>query len=435
MCKLFCKVNCIAISHPINARSYAMRILIYSYNYAPEPIGIAPLMTELAEGLAERGHQVRVVTGMPNYPERQVYEEYRGKIYLTEVKNKVTIQRSYVYIKGPKPGLLDRLLLDGSFIASSVVQAYRGWRPDVVFATIPPLPISIPVSLFSASRRSPVVLNLQDIVSEAAVRVGLLKRESVLFKMAESLETLAYSTSAKISVIAEGFRDKLLSQGISDRKITCIPNWVDVNFIRPLPQEPNDFRTNHQLKGKFVILYAGNIALTQGLSTVIEAAGQLQHLEAIQFVIVGEQKALGALQTECDRLKVKNVKLLPFQPRETLPQMYAAANIGLVVQKQRVTTFNLPSKIPLILSSGRAIVASVPDDGTAAKAVHDSGGGVVVAPEDGKALADKIADLYHNPMEVEQLGKQGRDYAMANFSLEQALNRYESLFEEVIGNR
>jgi len=409
-----------------------MRILIYSYNYAPEPIGIAPLMTELAEGLAERGHQVRVVTGMPNYPERQVYEGYRGKIYLTEVKNKVMIQRSYVYIKGPKPGLFDRLLLDGSFVVSSVVQAYRGWRPDVVFATIPPLPISVPVSLFSASRRSPVVLNLQDIVSEAAVRVGLLKRESILFKMAESLETLAYSTSEQISVIAEGFREKLLSQGISDRKITCIPNWVDVNFIRPLPQEPNDFRTKHELNGKFVILYAGNIALTQGLNTVIEAAAQLQHLEAIQFVIVGEQKALGALQTECDRLNVTNVKLLPFQPREMLPQMYAAANIGLVVQKQRVTTFNLPSKIPLILSSGRAIVASVPDDGTAAKAVRDSQGGVVVEPENSQALADRIAQLYDNPAEVEQLGKQGRDYAMANFSLEQALKRYETLFEEAI---
>ncbi len=405
-----------------------MHILIYSYNYAPEPIGIAPLMTELAEGLVARGHQVRVVTGMPNYPERQVYEGYRGKFYLTEVKNGVMIQRSYIYIKGPKPGLLDRLLLDGSFIVSSIVQAYRGWRPDVVFATIPPLPIAIPVSLFSASRRCPVVLNLQDIVSEAAVRVSLLKRESLLFKIAESLEILAYSTSKQISVIAEGFREKLLSQGISDRKITCIPNWVDVDFIRPLPQEPNPFRTEHQLKGKFIILYAGNIALTQGLNTVIAAATQLQHIEAIQFVIVGEQKALGTLQAECDRLKATNVKLLPFQPRETLPQMYAAANLGLVVQKQRVTTFNLPSKIPLILSSGRAILASVPDDGTAAKAVRDSGGGVVVPPEDAEALANEIARLYHQPAEVERLGKQGREYAMANFSLEQALNRYENLF-------
>ncbi|NES69236.1 MAG: glycosyltransferase WbuB, partial [Okeania sp. SIO2D1] len=76
-----------------------MRILIYSYNYYPEPIGIAPLMTELAEGFVKRGHQVRVVTGMPNYPERKIYDEYKGKFFLTEELNGVTVQRSYIYIK------------------------------------------------------------------------------------------------------------------------------------------------------------------------------------------------------------------------------------------------------------------------------------------------------------------------------------------------
>ncbi|MDJ1182984.1 glycosyltransferase family 4 protein [Roseofilum casamattae] len=411
-----------------------MRILIYSYNYAPEPIGIAPLMTELAEGLVQRGHEVRVVTGMPNYPERQVYPEYRGKFYVTEIKQQVLIQRSYIYIKGPKPGLLDRLLLDGSFMLSSVVQAFRGWRPDIVFATIPPLPISIPVSFFSYFRGCPTILNLQDIVSEAAVRVGLLKRESMLFKLAESLETLAYSTSERISAIAEGFREKLIEQGIDDRKITCIPNWVDINFIQPLPQEPNSFRTEHALNSKFVVLYAGNIALTQGLSTVIEAAKQLQSIVEIQFVIVGEEKALSTLQQECDRIGATNVILLPFQPRENLPQMYAAANLSLVIQKERVTAFNLPSKIPLILASGRAIVASVPADGTAAKAVRDSQGGVVVPPEDATALATEIKRLYRDPDEAEGLGKQGREYAIANFSLEQALNRYEALFTEAIAS-
>ena len=82
-----------------------MRILIYSYNYYPEPIGIAPLMTELAEGLVRRGHEVRVVTGMPNYPERRIYQGYRNKLYLTEERNGVIIQRSYIWVRGPKPGL------------------------------------------------------------------------------------------------------------------------------------------------------------------------------------------------------------------------------------------------------------------------------------------------------------------------------------------
>ena len=102
-----------------------MRVLIYSYNYYHEPIGIAPLMTELAEGLVRQGHEVRVVTGMPNYPQRQVYDDDKGKLYLTETRNGVIIQRSFIWVK-PKPTLIDRLLLDGSFVVSSFFQALRG---------------------------------------------------------------------------------------------------------------------------------------------------------------------------------------------------------------------------------------------------------------------------------------------------------------------
>ncbi|MGV0029441.1 glycosyltransferase, partial [Phormidesmis priestleyi] len=120
-----------------------MRILIYSYNYYPEPIGIAPLMTELAEGLVKRGHEVRVVTAMPNYPERQIYEGYRGKLYVNEYKNGVQIQRSYVWIR-PQPNLLDRVLLDASFVVSSFLPALFGWRPDVILSTSPSLPVCIP---------------------------------------------------------------------------------------------------------------------------------------------------------------------------------------------------------------------------------------------------------------------------------------------------
>ena len=98
-----------------------MKILIYSYNYYPEPIGIAPLMTELAEGLVKRGHQVRVVTAMPNYPERKIYHDYRGKFFHTEYKNGVQIQRSYVWAR-PAPKLIDRLLLDASFLVKALFQ-------------------------------------------------------------------------------------------------------------------------------------------------------------------------------------------------------------------------------------------------------------------------------------------------------------------------
>jgi colanic acid biosynthesis glycosyl transferase WcaI len=403
-----------------------MRILIYSYNYHPEPIGIAPLMTELAEGLVKRGHEVRVVTAMPNYPERQIYKEYRGKWYVNEYKNGVKIQRSYVWIR-PKPNLIDRLLLDASFVITSFLPALIGFSPDVILSTAPSLPVCIPTTVLALLHGCPVVLNLQDILPDAAVHVGLLKNKFVI-RLFSALEKFAYCTATKISVIADGFVDNLLAKGVNPDKIVQIPNWVDVNFIRHEAKENNAFRATHNLDGKFVVSYSGNIALTQGLETVIKAAALLRDTPDIIFMIVGEASSLHRLQQECQEYGADNVLLLPFQPREKLPVMLAAADVGLVIQKKNVISFNMPSKIQVLLASGRAIVASVPDNGTAARAIKQSGGGVVVPPEDAQALADSILELYKQPEKVKTLGYNSRKFAVEQYSFEQALNHYESLF-------
>lgn len=407
-----------------------MHILIYSYNYYPEPIGIAPLMTELAEGLVKQGHQVRVITGMPNYPQREIYPGYRGKWYVTEQKNGVTIQRSYLRIKS-KPNLLDRLLLELSFVFTSIPQALNGWQPDVILLTVPPLLVSLPASLLSWLYNCPVVLNVQDILPEAAVRVGLVKNK-LMIRALEALEKFAYRRAHTISAIAHGFVENLVSKGVDIQKIVCIPNWVNVNFIRPLPKEKNYFRVEHQLEGKFVVMYSGNIALTQGLETVIEAAISLRHIPEIVFVIAGESKALQWLQKYCLASEANNVLLVPLQPREKLPEMLAAADVGLVVQKSNVISFNMPSKIPLLLASSRPILASVPSTGTAARSVAESGGGIVVTPESPDALAKAVLYLYNNPEVATQLGDKGRQFAIERYSFEQALRNYEALFSRAI---
>lgn len=407
-----------------------MRILIYSYNYHPEPIGIAPLMTELAEGLVKRGHQVRVVTAMPNYPEREIYPEYRGKFYVHEEVNGVQIQRSYVWIR-PQPKLLDRILLDASFVITSFLPALMGCPPDVILLTSPSLPVCIPATLLGFLRNCPVILNLQDILPEAAIHVGILKNK-LLIKIFTTLEKFAYYAADKITVISEGFADNLITKGVPSQKIVQIPNWVDINFIYPLPKEDNPFRDTHNLNGKFVVLYSGNIALTQGLETVIKAAAKLRDIPDIVFVIAGEAKGLHRLQQNCLELGADNVLLLPFQPRVKLPQMLAAADVGLVVQKKNVIAFNMPSKIQVLLASGTAIIASVPENGTAFKAIKKSGGGLLVDPEDPQVLANAILDLYHHPAKVKELGIKSRQYAVEYYAFEQSLNQYEILFNSLI---
>jgi colanic acid biosynthesis glycosyl transferase WcaI len=410
-----------------------MHILIYSYNYYPEPIGIAPLMTELAEGLVKRGHEVRVITGMPNYPQREIYDEYKGKWYVTEERNGVTIQRSYLRIKS-KPNLLDRLFLELSFVFTSFPQALNGWEPDVILLTVPPLLVSLPAVLLGCLYNCPVVLNVQDILPEAAVRVGLIKSKWMI-RVLEALEKFAYRTAHTISVISDGFVENLVNKGVNVNKIACIPNWVNVNFIQPLPKANNPWSIAHKLEDKFVVMYSGNIALTQGLETVIAAAAKLQHIPEIVFAIAGESKALERLQQYCHACGAENVVLLPLQPREQLPDMLATADIGLIVQKRNVISFNMPSKIPLLLASGRPIIGSVPATGTAAKAIRKSGGGIVVQPESPQALADAILDLYNNPDKAAKLAQKGRQFAVERYGFEQALEQYEALFKDAIATR
>ncbi len=407
-----------------------MRILLYSYNYSPEPIGIAPLMTELAEGLVKRGHKVRVVTAMPNYPERRIHSEYRGKLYKGEVRNGVEIERCYVAVR-PKPGLLGRAMLDGSFAVFSFFKAITGWRPDVILSTSPSLSACVPVAAAKLVYRCPSVLSLQDILPEAAVQTGLISNKLAI-KVFEKLEQFAYASATKISVITPSFAQNLKGKGISAGKMTCISNWVDTGVVKPLSKEDNHFRRTHGLENKFVVLYSGNIARTQGVRTIIRAALQMQDNPDIQFVIVGEKGQLAELDSLRRELGVYNVKLLPFVDDDAFPDMLAAADVSLIMQKHNVVGFNMPSKTQKIMASGRPIIASVPLHGSAAEAVLQSGSGVVVEPESPTELTKAIQTLYDNPGKVEDLGKRGRQFAIENYSFTQALNAYEQLLESVV---
>jgi colanic acid biosynthesis glycosyl transferase WcaI len=410
-----------------------MRILIYSYNYHPEPIGIAPLMTELAEGMVKRGHEVRVVTAMPWYPEAEIYPQYQNKLFLTECINGVRIQRCFIWTSTAR-SLKNRALFELSFASLSLIQAFNGWRPDVILLTVPGLPVCIPAWLVSRVYRTPLVLNLQDILPDAAVHVGLITSKK-LIEIFKFLEKFAYEKATKISVIADGFTKNITAKGVPPEKIVEISNWVDVDSIKPLPRENNYFRRDYQLEDKFVVLYSGNIALTQGLETVIEAANLLEYIPEIAVVIVGERKALSRLEEYCQQRGIKNVRLLPFQPQEQLAEMYAGTDVGLVVQKKNVVDFNMPSKIQKLLASGLAIVASVPNTGTAARAIENSCGGLVVPPEDPQALAEAIVKLYGDRKLTQKLGSASRKFAEENYAFSGALDRYEQLFNSLIERR
>lgn len=438
-----------------------MRILIYSYHYYPEQHGIAPLITELAEGLAQRGHEVRVVTTIPDLP--RISETYRGKRLPSEVINGVQVQRTSVWMR-PKQTLVNQFLQQASLVFNSFTKALKGKRPDVILIVSPPLLVSIPAILLGWIRRCPIVLNLQDIFPDRAVQLGLLTNPK-LISLSKALEKFTYRSAAKIIATSNGCVENLHYKSVPQQKIVQIPKCVDVEFIKPLTKEPNQFRTSHQLNGKFVVMYSGNIPLSAGKNILIETAVRLRYVPEISIVIVTEDKALADLQRQeasnlanlereieqsLEQLELEqeltvkqlqlfkdtwqetNLKLVPFQEREKLPEMLAAADVGLVIQNNTMMDFYMPSKISLLMASGRAIVASVPENSTAARAIAKSQSGMVVPPEDPNALAATILELYCNPEQVEVMGDKGRQYAEENYSLQMAIDDYERIFTTLV---
>jgi colanic acid biosynthesis glycosyl transferase WcaI len=409
-----------------------MNILILSYNYHPEPIGIAPLVTELAEGLVLRGHNVQVVTAFPNYPERSIYAKYRGRLFHEEVRNGVHLFRHWVFIQ-PQPRLSTRLAFEVSTFLMSTWVALKQPRADVVLTVSPQLSGSITARLLNLLWGTPFVLNIQDLLPDVAIASGLLKN-SLLIGAFQALERFAYRHAKQIAVISDPFVHNLTRKGVAPGKLSKIPNWVDTGFIVPLDRQ-TPLRKKLGLEDAFVVMYSGNIALTQGLETLIDCAYALRDEPKIKFVIIGEERALAQLDKRIQHYGLTNVYTLPFQPRPELPQMLASADVSIILQKAHILDINMPSKTMLLMASARPVIASVNPLGEVAKVVRESGCGIVVSPEDPNQLAAALLMLKNDAEVCQRLGGRGRDYACEYFDKEKTLTAYEHLLQAVAKER
>jgi colanic acid biosynthesis glycosyl transferase WcaI len=218
--------------------------------------------------------------------------------------------------------------------------------------------------------------------------------------------------------------------GVPDEKIVLIYDWVDTNLIQPGSKD-NSFARQYGLTDKFVVMYAGNIGLSQGLEHVLGAARELRSCEDILFVMVGDGAGRERLEDEARKMALSNVLFLPFQPRSRLPQVLASADVSLVTLQKGITSGSLPSKSFSILSSGRPIIASVDQDSDMARLVERSQAGMNVPPEDPHLLAKAIVGLKGNPIAGRQMGIRGREYVEKYHSPESAASLFEDLLQKV----
>ena len=402
-----------------------MNILVMGMNYAPEETAIGPLTTQLSEYMVQQGHRVTVATAFPHYPDWKVSEYYKGKVWMQESANGVRIYRSWVYVPG-KQNPLQRIAYDSSFSVSAFVSSLMVRGIDVIVCISPPLQLGLTAWLVSELKRVPFLFQIQDIIPDTAVALGMLRNEKVIH-LASRLEKFVYDKASAIGVISHGFAENLYTKGVSKSKVHYLPNWIDLDFVKPTDRD-NVFRQQNGLfESDFLVMYAGNIGNKQGLETLLDAASILRKDRNIVFFIVGEGARKTALLEKAGKMNLSNLHFLEFQPSELLPQMFSAADILVLTQQASVTDICMPSKLLYNMASATPIVAVVNARSEAAKAIRESNGGLIVEPENPEGLAKAILRLYTSSELKKQLGSNGRTFVSEHFEKYKVLRKFENL--------
>jgi lipopolysaccharide/colanic/teichoic acid biosynthesis glycosyltransferase len=400
-----------------------MRFLFMTQYFPPET-GAAPQRAfHFARNLARAGHDVTVVTGMPNHPGGVKHPSYRRRLFVREQVEGVRVLRSYLYAT-PKKTFSTRMLNQISFMVSSVLVALFTRRIDAVLVTSPPLFLGLSAWFVSLVRRVPFVLDVRDYWPYAAVELGQLKNERVI-AMARGLESFLYRRAARIVAVTPGMIELMVDRGIPRHRIELITNGADTELFAPAERpKPGN--------GHLTVLYSGTHGLVHGMDAILDAAEILKREGRVRFLMVGDGVAKDALVTEAHDRGLDNVCFRPSEPPESLVGTIREADVCLATTTPgSFGGGTIPVKIFDYMACARPVVAAV--SGDAAAVVRDAGGGLVVEPGNGREIAGAVLGLLGDESERDRMGRSGREYVLRHYSRSDLSRRMTSILEETVG--
>ena len=419
------KANSIAPPH----QPPRLRITYWCQFFWPEVSAPSRRLLDFGRVWERQGHQVTIVTGMPNHPTGIVLPGYRRKLLGSEEKDGLRVLRSWVYASPNQAGA-KKLIGHISFAATSLASGLRIGPTDVVIASSPTFFAAYSAWIVARARRASFVLEVRDLWPEAFVGLGVLQR-GYITRVLEALARFLYRRSDRIVVVTESFAGRIAEQGISAAKITTITNGADIDwFSADVSDAATTLRRGLGLDQKFVVAYIGAHGVSHGLKSVMEAAARCSD-ERVVFLFVGDGSEKAALETYRAENSLANVVMLPSQPAESIREFYALADVCLVPLRD-IALFEafIPSKMFEIMAVGRPIIGSL--RGEAKRILERSGAALVVAPESADALVGAIAELSRSPERRAAMAAAGRLFAAANYSRQAQGERYASLLTEVV---
>lgn len=404
-----------------------MKILIVSQYFWPESFQI----NEISKSLKELGHEIEVLTGIPNYPQGKFYDGYGIFKNRKQNYNGIKIHRVPIIPRGKKGG--DKRLIPNylSFVLMGSIavlfKIFKKYDVILVYGTSP-ITQAYPALLLRWITKVPVCLYVYDLWPEALFAHGIGKKpfiKKLLYKIVYGI----YKRSDKIFISSEGFRNSIISSGYDSKNLHYIPNWAD-DFYRPL-ESTGFLRKQLNLdKNTFIVMYAGNIGHAQSFDTVLEAAKILKDNKKIYFVILGDGTLKQWAENKAIEYGLKNIFFLGRKPAEEMPKYFAEADAMIVsLAKGYNRSLTLPGRVQAFMKSGKPILACA--DGETSRVIKESGAGLTCEAEDYVGLASMIKKISEMPKEeLDKMKKNALNYYQRNFNKEKLLKKIEKLLKE-----
>jgi len=407
-------------------------ILFLNRVYPPAEGATGQLLAELATELARRGYSVSIIASraMAKDAKSQVIDGVRvervGGLPFTRASH---LRRALSYLS-LYPAMLWRTL--------------RLPRHDIVVTlTDPPLQLLLG-PLLQWCKGSKTVHWAQDIYPELAEEMGVLPKDGLIARALRHLSTWALRRCDNVIAVGQCMKARLVQRGIAAQSIAVVPNWghsanaecgtrnADSLTSKPEAKKTQSFRSEHELNGKFVVMYSGNLGLAHPFEAILEAAERLLSAmpEAV-FLFVGNGPRLPWVQNQVKLRRLTNVRFVPFQPKENLAESLGAADLHLASMRHELCGLVVPSKVSGVLAAGRPCVFLGPEESEAAQLILQHACGSVLAHATGARLAACISQWARHPESLREARANALE-AARRVNLGSAVTQFRKLFTQVI---
>ena len=368
-----------------------MHILFLTDNFPPEGNAPATRTIEHASRWVESGHQVKVITGVPNFPKGKVFEGFKNRWYQTEDLLGIKVIRVITYITANE-GFAKRILDYLSFMVSGLFAGLFVKKLDVIVATSPQFFTAVAGWALAGLRRKPFVFELRDIWPESITAVGAM-RKSMFISALEKLEPFLYRLATRIFSVTRSFKDELIQRSVSGEKIDIVLNGVDLTKYAKQTHKDEDLAESYELNGKFVAGYVGTHVMAHGLEHIVRAASLIQDQEDIHIVFAGGWAARKKLEKQVNQMGLKNFVLITRVAKEEMSRVWSLCDVSLVnLRNADLFKTVIPSKIFESMGMGIPMVVSMPH-GEATEIVSKAEAGLIINPETPDELAQAIIKL------------------------------------------